>query len=216
MEAPSTSDISSRLERATRSTLASFSFSSTSTYDSSSSLRSPSLSDIIAHDGPANALRCSHCYAQLLRGGHSLYCFACGAPFESSSLPHVSFTSSLAYRQLLDALQIDGLVYRVDEDDQFSLGGDFQSAAPPLEVSAVEPVGFPLNDSYYGEESRFKISNDVFEHKQQTSSQEQAGKIVDTLLARLHDLSFMLANDLVIKSDGNGNSSHYLIYKNKK
>lgn len=71
----------------------------------------PSISASIAGIEPSTPpyLRCKNCKGKLLRGVQSLICIYCGKQQQNKDLPPdpISFTSTFAYRWLLQSLQLD-------------------------------------------------------------------------------------------------------------
>eukprot|EP00249_Psilotum_nudum_P006703 c19990_g1_i2 orf=34-1182(+) len=105
MECPSSAEIASRLDRATRSVLA----SSSLTLPASPLPPLPSLADLVTR-GDGNLPRCSNCKAELLRGAETVFCLACGAQQRGAeAAKKFSFKSSLAYQRFLDILQLRDL-----------------------------------------------------------------------------------------------------------
>eukprot|EP00250_Pteridium_aquilinum_P018593 c24131_g3_i2 orf=532-2109(-) len=161
MGAPSEAEIAARLERATRSALASSSLISYS-YSHSSSGRGqlsqpPSLADLLPHLGSPDAPRCPSCRAPLLFGPRSRLCLACAAPLLQP--PPLSFTSSLAYRRFSEAFHIEGLEtdfgeageeHFSDPDVDFASKSSSSGISLPLELGKQKVLSHVDVPSYQG------------------------------------------------------------------
>ncbi|KAI5065639.1 hypothetical protein GOP47_0020334 [Adiantum capillus-veneris] len=109
MGLPREAEIAARLERATRSVLASSSLASYSYSQSHAreelASQIPSLADLLTHVGPPDCPRCPSCQAPLPFGPRSRLCLACDATFIEISPP--SITSSVAFRCFSEGLGLE-------------------------------------------------------------------------------------------------------------